>query len=302
MNTQTKKILVAGIGLLALARLAVADDTLSGHSGVDNLQQGEAPNVLTLNPGFTYTADADFDNKDLGKLNVWRFDIPARYTIKTGPGDLRLGAFYEYSEYDLDKLAGTQKFNTLDFDVLWKSMINEEWGYFVYGGVGLSASEHAELGNGLTGVGGGGVQYVWSEKLSLGVGLAVSTQMEDDPRVLPIIALNWQINDRWNLRTLNGATISYDVLGDKKLIADFGVNYQWREYRVEVDGHEGSVIDRMLAMEVGATYRFCPAFALRGFVGVAAGRNIEVRANDEKITDQDVDAAPFVGVRALLTF
>ncbi len=299
MITQTKKFLMVGIGVLALARLALADDTLSGHSGLENMQAPEVTNIYQINPGFTYIGDADFDNKNLGKVSVWRVDVPAHYTLKTGPGDLRLGAFYEFSEYDLDRIDGTQKFNTLDFDVLWKSMINEEWGYFVYGGVGLSASESTELAEGLTGVGGGGAQYVWSENLSLGFGLAVSTQMNDDPRVLPIIALNWQINDRWNLRTLNGATISYDVTGDKKLLADFGVNYQWREYRIQ---QHASVIDRMFDIEAGMTYRFCSGFALRGFVGVAAGRNIEVRQHGEEITKQDVDASPIVGVRALLTF
>ncbi len=295
----TKKILGASVGLLAMAGLALADDTTSGYTGLETMDQGQVEHVIQINPAFTYTADADFDDSAMGSIKVWRFDIPARYTIKTEHGDLGLGAFYEYSEYDLDNLAGTRDFNTLAFDAVWKGMYDENWGYFVFGGAALSASTDTGLGNGLTGFGGAGVRYVWSEKLSLGVGAAVASRLEDDPSVLPVIALNWQISERWNLRTLNGAILTYDITADKTWQADIGVKYQRREYRLDSDS---SVTDKMIMGEAGLTYRFCPQFALRGFFGVAAGRNIEVRQNDNKLGDEDVDAAPFFGVRALCTF
>ena len=214
-------------------------------------------------------------------------------------GDLRLGAFYEYSEYDLSRLDGTKDFNTLAFNTLWKSMINDDWGYFLYGAVSLSAATAAELESGLTGIGGGGVQYVWSPNLSLGLGAAVATHMEDNPNVLPIIALNWQINDRWRLTTLNGATISYDFSGDKKFLVDLGVAYQRREYRID---HYASLYDRQITVELGATYNFTPNVGIRGFVGVATDRQIQIRAHDDKIAEQDVNASPIIGVRALFTF
>jgi len=297
--TQTKRAVASSLGVLALVGAAFADDTTSGYSGLETMEQPQVEQVLQINPGFTYTSDADFDDSSLGKFEVWRFDVPVRYTLKTEHGDLGLGAFYEYSEYDLDRLSGTEDFNTLAFDAVWKGMVDDNWGYFVFGGVALSASKDTGLGNGLTGLGGGGVRYVWSEKLSLGVGAGVASRLEDDPMVLPVIALNWQISDRWNLRTLNGATLTYDITADKKWQADLGAKYQRREYRLDNDT---SVTDKMITAEVGATYRFCPQFALRGFVGVAAGRNIEIRQNDHKLGDEDVDAAPFFGVRALCTF
>lgn len=300
---KTKRVLALSLGLLSVASLALADDTTSGYSGLETMEQAQIEHTVQVNPGFTYTPEADFDHGRNGKFSVWRLDLPVRYTMKTEAGDLGLGAFYEYSEYDVDRFGGrngTADFNTLAFDAFWKGMINDEWGYFVYGGVGMSAAtEDTTLSDGLTGVGGGGARYVWSKDLSLGLGAAVATRLEDDPMVLPIVALNWQINDRWNLRTLNGATISYDVSGDKTFLVDLGARYQRREYRV---GSDGSLTDKMISVEVGATYRFCTAFALRGFVGIAAGRNIEARLNDHKLGDDDVDAAPFFGVRALFTF
>jgi hypothetical protein len=309
MLNQTKKVLVSSLGLLTVVGLALADDTSSGYSGLETMEQPQVEHIIQVNPGFTYLSEADFDNSILGNVSVWRMDVPARYTMKMGAGDLGFGAFYEYSEYDLERLAGTLDFNTLAFDTFWKAMINDEWGYFLYGSVNLSASTEAALSDGVTGMGGGGVRYVWSKDLSLGLGAVVATRLEDDPGVLPVIALNWQISDRWNLRTLNGATITYDVSGDKTFLLDLGAKYQRREYRVGGDsarrnvGGDYSLTEKMISMELGATYRFCPEFAVRGFVGVAAGREFEVRRNGNEVGDgQDVDASPFVGVRALFTF
>jgi hypothetical protein len=296
---RTKRVLFSSLGLLAMASLALADDTTSGYSGLETMEQSAVTNVFQINPGFTYLPEADFNTSRLGNLSVWRFDVPASYTLKMAPGDLRLGVFYEYSEYDLSNLDGTKDFNTLAFNTLWKSMINDEWGYFMYGAVSLSAAKSTALGNGLTGIGGGGVRYVWSPNLSLGLGAAVATHMEEDPSVLPLIALNWQINDRWNLTTLNGATIAYDVSGDKKFLVDLGVAYQRREYRIEKNV---SMYDRQFTVELGATYNFTPNVGIRGFAGIATGRNIQFRYNDKKVVDQDVDASPIIGVRALFTF
>lgn len=296
---QMKRILLLGLGSLAVTGLALADDPTSGYSELETMGQPKVEQAFTINPGFSYMSDADYSKSSLGKVSVWRFDVPARYTIKTAPGDLGIGAFYEYSEYDLDKLANTQDFDTLAFDLLWKSMINDDWGYFAYGAVGFSSSTHTSLSSGLTGTGGGGARYVWSKDLSLGLGVAVSTQMEDDPFVLPIIALDWQISDRWNLRTLNGATLTYDFSGDNKFLLDLSGRYQRRQFRL----NEGtSLTETMITVELGATYNFTPHAGLRGFVGVGAGRNFEVRHNGEKVASEDVDAAPIIGVRALFTF
>lgn len=296
---QTKKVLFSGLGLLAMAGLALADDITSGYSGLETMQQVAVTNLFQVNPGFTYVGESDFNNGRLGNVSMWGFDVPASYTIKLAPGDLRLSAFYEYSEYDLSRLAGTQDFNTLAFNTLWKSMVNDDWGYFLYGAVSLSAAKSAELDSSLTGIGAGGVQYVWSKDLSLGLGAAVATYLEEDPSVLPIIALNWQINDRWNLTTLNGATISYDFSGDKTFLVDLGAKYQRREYRL---GSNSSLYDRQFTVELGATYNITPNVGIRGFAGVATGRNFQIRQDNVKIADQDVNAAPIVGVRAMFSF
>ena len=300
---RAKTLCVSALSMAALATVSLADDITSGHSALETMEQETVEHKLQVNPGFTYVGETDFKNDRLGKMGVWRLDLPARYTMKTEAGDLGIGAFYEFSEYHVEDLIPTgynyYDFNTLAFDTYWKGMIDDNWGYFVYGAVGLSSSTHVGFGTGLTGMGGGGAQYVWSKDLSLGIGALVATQMEDDPRVLPIIALNWQINERWALRTLRGVTVSYDVTGDKKFVADLGVSMMRREYRIDPDV---AMTDNGWGLELGGTYRFSEAFALRGAVGALVGRNIQAWDNGDKLTQKDVESAPYVSVRALLTF
>jgi len=307
MNIRNRRLALAALAISSLfgASSAFADGVTSGHSSLDSLETKETKREFHVSPGFSYTFDAEFDDSDLGEVSVTRFDTRVAYIMDVGAGELGLGGFYEFSWYDLDALDDEDlNFHRLSLDAFYKGMVNENWGYFGYGAFTLAADTDADLGDGIMGTIAGGGRYVWSEDLSLGIGVAVSSALEDDPRIWPVIALNWNINDRWNLRTLNGATLTYDLTGERRWFVDGGVRYQLREYRLDEDifGDEASIVESMVIGEAGVTYRWSPNFAVRGFVGVAAARNFEFRSDDEDIADDDTDTAPIVGFRLLMTF
>jgi hypothetical protein len=285
--------------LLTAAGLAWADDTTSGYSGLEKEGQPREGTKLEVNPGFLYAAQADIDNG--GDVSVWRFDVPVNFTRKYDQKELGIKLQYEYSYYDFGGFPtlDDQKFNTLALNANWRAMIDDKWGYFLFGGLGLSASTDAQFSEGLTGMGGAGAQYAVSTNVVIGLGGGIGSQLEDDARFLPVILVNWQINERWALRVFNGATISYDLNGDKSLVLDLGANYQRRQYRLTDDA---AAIDRQVNLEIGATARVSETFGVRAFLGVAAGRNFEVRQSSQKLGDEDVDATPYLGLRALFTF
>jgi hypothetical protein len=229
------------------------------------------------------------------------------YTLKVNENKLTIGGLYEFSNYDLDR-GGNEGFQRVGADLMYQAMCTEKWGYFGYAAGQLSADTDANLSDGLLGTFAAGARYVHSPTLSVNFGLGYATSLEDDGYVLPLIAVNWQINDRWALRTLNGATVSYDLTGDKKHLLDFGVNFQRREYRLpksssfNVGAKDASLIDKGVNIEVGYTHNFSETIAVRGFAGVAAGRNYEVRMNDHKVGDVDVDPGMFLGVRGVIKF
>jgi hypothetical protein len=266
------------------------------------METQQVKHELQVSSGFTYVSEADFDTSAFGDVTIWRADLRSRYIMGTEHGDLGLGAIYEYSHYDLDSTFGSGDFdmNTLAFDAYWKGMFDEKWGYFVYGAVGASADSDENLLDGVTGVGALGGRYVHSENLSFGLGLAVASRLEDDAAILPVIIVNWHFAERWNLKVLNGVGISYDLTEEKDWVVDLGVRYQRREYRA--GSSEGSFIDKQVGVELGVTYRACENFSVRGFVGVATGREFELRNDDSKVLDDDVDSAAMFGIRATLSF
>lgn len=307
---QNRKVASLTMGCIASVTLAGSvsgQDLTSGSSTLETKKEPADYGVFTLTPGFTELFDADFDHGNLGKISVSRADLRAGYARKLGEGELGFGGLYEYSSYDLSE-GGSEVFNRLAFNGYYKGMVNDNWGYFGYASGEMAASTEANLGDGLMGTFAGGARYVWSDKLSLGLGVALSTSLEDDNRILPVILLQWQINDRWALRTLNGVTVTYDVTGDKKMILDAGVKYQLREYRLPaassfgVRSSQASLIETMVTGEIGLTYRFTKNIAMRGFVGVVGGREYDLYVNDHKVGDEKVDTGAMAGVKAVFSF
>ncbi len=295
----TTWFLASGLGVLALTGVACADDISSGYSSLEKTGRPLDQHEFQVNPGYTHFDHADFDDSGLGHMRVRRMDLPIRYTLKTEPGDLRLGLYMERVDYDLGDFDEDLEFYAWSFDALWQGRFDEHWGYFVYGDLTVAHETSENIDDAATGMGALGGRYTWSPNLSLGLGVAVASRLEDDLLILPVITLNWQINERLRLRTLRGATLTYDLTADKKWQVDLGVEYQRREYRVRDDE---SFTERMVRAELGATYHFSRHVGLRGFMGMAAGREVELRTSDHKIRDEDVDPAPFFGARALFTF
>lgn len=295
------------VATLILAGSAVGQELTSGNSSLETKTDSDVTNVFTLTPSFTYLFDTDFKDNDAGKVSVTRADMRAGYVMKSDQAEFGLGGLYEFSNYDFSKL-GFEEFNRLAFSAHYKGMANDNWGYFGFGAIEMAASTDAALGNGVMGTFAGGARYVWSDRLSLGFGAAVSTTLEDGSRVLPVIILQWQINDRWALRTLNGVTVTYDLCGDKKTFLDAGVNYQRREYRLEKNSSFGnynnapSLVETLINIEFGVTHNFSKDIALRGFVGLVAGREYDVYDNGHKREDEKTETGGMVGVRAIFRF
>ena len=295
------------VATLTMAGSALGQELTSGNSSLETKVDSDVTNVFTLAPSFTHLFDSDFKGTDNGNVSVTRADMRVGYAMKSDQAEFGLGGLYEFSNYDFSKL-GYEEFNRLAFSAYYKGMVNDNWGYFGYGAVEMAANTGAALGNGVMGTLGGGARYVWSDKLSLGFGLAASSSLEDNSRVLPVIILNWQINDRWALRTLNGVTVTYDLMGDKKTFLDAGVNYQRREYRLEKHSSFGnystapSMVETLVNIEFGVTHNFNKDISLRGFVGLVGGRGYDIYENGHKRFTKSVDTGGMVGVRAIFRF
>jgi len=137
------------------------------------------------------------------------------------------------------------------------------------------------------------------------IGFFARQRLEENPLVFPIPGIEWQITDRWGLRTAQGMTTDYKLGSRKQWILDFTARYEGREFRLNDAGpiNAGVVADRRLPLLFGCAYVPHPAFNARVFAGVVAWQEYKVMdpdGNDISVTK--TDPTPLAGASVTIRF
>lgn len=143
-----------------------------------------------------------------------------------------------------------------------------------------------------------------SETLTIGPGIGVFSRLEDSTRVFPILAIDWDISERWNLSTGRGLaasqgpglTLSYQLNPNWS----FGLTgrYEDIEFRLDDEGVAPGGIgrDRSLPLVLSAQLDPNPKISLSAFIGVELGGNLTLMDQfDVEIQESDYDPAPLFG-------
>jgi hypothetical protein len=138
---------------------------------------------------------------------------------------------YTYDRYyfsPVKKLDNTKPWNrvhNLTIGVNFRWSVTQDWTLFMGPLFELAAEDGADLGTSLLGGGFGGVMYRVNDRLMVGGGLAVSSQIEDDVLFLPLLVLQWKITEKLSLgtRPASGATGFYFIL---ELAYDLGPGWE----------------------------------------------------------------------------
>lgn len=269
--------------------------------------------------GASYQFETDID--DGGEFDLFRAGVGVSAAYDWTP-DLRFNAAvgYEYDSYDF---SGSRGFGGLDpwddvdslrVRVGLRYRIDEQWA--VVGGpvLSFSAEDGASFSNSATAGGIVGASYRASDTFTIGFGVGVFGQIDDDTKVLPFVTFNWQAADNFAVRSSQfelganakgggGLEAAWD-LSDTWEIA-VGAQYQTRRFRLDDDGIAPDGVGETTAVPiyVGSTWKCTPALTVSAFAGVVVGGNLRLE-NDggHKITDEDYDPAPIVGARVSFTF
>jgi hypothetical protein len=188
-----------------------------------------------------FAAETDLDGG--GTVSVVRAGptLSARYAdSQTWFVNLSLGA--EFSFYDFEGATGivaggdpAGDFAAYTVSARFTSQANDDWWWFVDGRATWSGEDGDNLGDGFTGRGTLGATYILSDTLTIGLGVAVRSRLEDDAVVYPLPIINWKINDRWTLATAdNGLRVSFAALDELTLFAAAG--WESREFRLSDSG------------------------------------------------------------------
>jgi long-subunit fatty acid transport protein len=262
----------------------------------------------------SFTSDLDEGEGDEdGEVSVSRVgaDFGVRYRA-TDKLSLSFDLGAEYSSYDFDNYTTVsgggdplEDVYLYQFSPRAAYKIDDRWSAF--GGLILrwAGESDADFGDALTYGGLGGANYVVNDNLTLGFGVIVATRLEDDTFVIPILSIDWKINERWRLSNESrpGLALLYQASDTLTLILD--ANYTTRDYRLGDDNPipEGAVEDTRVPVSFGARWRALDRLTLTGRVGFYAYSKFEFRNDDgDRVDSVDVDPGMFVAFEARVSF
>lgn len=231
----------------------------------------------------------------------------------------QVNLLYENSYYDFDRLSAEVGGGAIDESFNASRLrLSPGLSYLigpdlvVFGGptFDLSFEEGADASNATRFGGVLGAGYELRGNLSVTAGVAVQKGLEDDTEFLPILGVQWAIDDTLSLSVSgNGAGVEARVikkLNDRFDVSGF-ISFEQRDYRLD-DSRAGVLRGGVLrddsvlvGGEIGWRPRPDVLVAFEAGAGVAQTIEFESTARN-RITEQDDGFAPFIGLTLRLEF
>ena len=157
----------------------------------------------------------------------------------------------------------------------------------------------------------GGVAWTVSDDLTIGPGIGWFERLSDSSRVFPILIIDWNISERWNLSTGRGLaasqgpglTLSYQ-LNDAWSLGVAG-RYEQVDFRLRDDGPVPGGVgrDETLPLVLSADWNPNPGMSLSVFAGSEFGGKLELLdARGDLVEETEYDPSFILGGTFRLRF
>ncbi|MHC4767298.1 MAG: hypothetical protein ACYTEI_01145 [Planctomycetota bacterium] len=317
------------MGIVLVAALLGPATSAVGQSQDEATQPAAAPDALAVNldppvlPSFRvrlgayhlFEADVDdggeFETSSLG----FRFDsrIPV---YERAAVDVSFG--YTWDNYDFSgsgALTGLDPWDdvhNLGFRAILNWPLDDDM--WVFGGpvVAMSAEDGADYSNAVIAGGQAGVRWRAGDDLRIGVGITAISQVDDDAWVLPLVFFNWDFEENWTLRagafdigSEGGPGVEVAWLFAERWEASLGFLYERRRFRLDDSGVAPKGVGQVesFGMYGKIAWVFNEQSRVWLTVGTALAGTLRLENDDgRKISDEDFDPAPFLGLRAEFRF
>lgn len=274
-----------------------------------------APPRLTF--GLRGTADWAFPadlGDGAGEVSVGRVGatLDVSYLIdERSRFGLRLGeefSFYDFADVTLlaSGEAPIDDASETTVGLSYSRQLDDRWSIFGSATAIASAETGADFGDSLTYSGIGIASYAINERLTIGGGVLARTRLEDDVLVIPVVTVDWKIDDRWTLTNAGGsggarATLAYQHSDAWRFFGDVG--FEGREFRLDDDGPipDGIGRDQRLPVGLGALYTPNKNFAIQLRAGAHFLQSLEFDdSSGDEIADSDIDPTGFISLMVSL--
>ncbi len=264
----------------------------------------------TLQAAAVHQFDADLDQG--GEVGVDRYF--ASLAVGRQVSDrLRIGLEFGYGEDSYD-ISGTTGFGALDpwgdiremrISLPMRYFASREWMLFAVPSLRYQAERGASLDDGRTGGLLAGASYRFSDTLSIGPGIGVFSEIEDDTSVFPILLINWKITDTLSLETGGGFAASRGPglqltwQPDTRWRFALGGRYEKTRFRLDDKGVAPGGVgeDEAIPLYALAEYSWSDDLKLSLIGGAEVGGNLRLEdSSGNLVSESDMDTAPFLGL------
>lgn len=260
--------------------------------------------------GYVYQPKSDMENGD--EFSADRFFVQGGVTYSPQIGrSVSLALGYGHDGYDFSGSSGfgaLQPWSDINsyrisMPVMWG--LDDKWTLFFVPTLRFTAESGADLGDAAQGGGFAGFSYRFSDRLTLGPGIAAVTQIEDSASVFPVILIDWKITDRLSLNTGQGtgATLGPGLAlnwrASRKWSFSLGGRYERLRFRLADQGvaPKGVGEDRAFPLFGGINYTHNRRFQLALIGGFELGGDLSLEDKDgNNIVKESYDPAPFIGL------
>ena len=259
-----------------------------------------------------------FESSIVGGGDVDMSSVGAELRLQseiTNEDELEFRFQFQQDDWNFDGTTGLgarnpwDKVNTIDFTVLWTHEFSKQDRWIIGGIVRASYEDDASTNT----QGGATIAYVHSfySDLTIGGGVGIIGQANDDPRVFPIFVVEWKWTDTLrlssDLSTRFGSRTGLELIWTPRDDWTFGAGYSYSFSRFRMNGSgfapDGAGEATSYPLTFRATYNASPTFDLTFFGGIVFDGQLEVTGNNRRVFQQvDYENAGAIGILGQIRF
>lgn len=207
--------------------------------------------TFTLTPKFRHTFDADIDDPS-DSFSVYRTGIAAQGTWNASESTTWVFDFgYEFNGYQFDgpntMIAGTtdpfSSIHILDGAATAYFRGDDRWTWIAGGRTRVAGESDVDIDDAITFGGHLGAMYAFEADRRIGFGVFATSQIEDDVLVVPIVQIDWRLDDTTRLV---GRGTRGEIVWELNDSTDLALGAAWEHRRFRLDDDPialGAVVD-----------------------------------------------------------